>query len=673
MGVAGGTSRSLALIALAAMSVAPALTTQVSATPAPGDAAPVRSAAVDPAVVPAPVAPSPVPASPAAPEDPGAVPTQAGPSIAPAAPEPVEAPVVAAPATPQPPTDPLGAALFARLADPAPLLPRLGTRERDAMRAFYALGDFRPVWIGKGAFTPAATSVIARLRAATEDGLDPAAYRIPTIGHAGAAPTDAEIADADLRLSASVALYARDARGGRIVPSTIAPLITPTLDLPTADATLARLAVAGEQAGALLQGYNPSTPGYRALKARLASLRGPTTPEGPTVQIPVGPVLKVGMSDPRVPLLRTRFGLGARSAGTLDAAPGEPTAYDAEVADAVSGFQRQRGLPVNGQLTRATIVALGTSAGSRPTGSESDLIVNMERWRWLPGDLGSDYVLVNIPEYRLKAVRGGSVRDETRVIVGKPDSPTPLFSGMMEYAVVNPSWFVPPSIMKKEFLPGLARDPSYAARRGYEVVRHGNVLSVRQPPGERNALGFIKFLFPNRHAVYLHDTPNRSLFSASKRALSHGCVRVDDPFRFADAVLPDWSSERLKRLIGRGERTIRLPEKLPVHLAYFTTAIDEDGSTRTYADIYGYDAPMRAALGLAEGGVMAVRAPHKPKRTATARDDATIRSNRPEAVRATRPVVARVRRVTPRDDADVFGEPGLWTPDLVRREPRGIW
>ncbi|NOJ83969.1 L,D-transpeptidase family protein, partial [Myxococcus xanthus] len=157
--------------------------------------------------------------------------------------------------------------------------------------------------------------------------------------------------------------------------------------------------------------------------------------------------------------------------------------------------------------------------------SEAELIVNMERWRWLPGDLGPDYILVNIPEYRLRAYRGGSLRDEARVIVGKPESRTPLFSGLMEYAVVNPSWYVPPSILKT-MAPKLA---GYGGKTwgGYEVVRRGGHVSLRQPPGERNALGFIKFMFPNQHAVYLHDTPNRSLFSAAKRDFSHGCVRVD--------------------------------------------------------------------------------------------------------------------------------------------------
>ncbi|MCC0805070.1 L,D-transpeptidase family protein [Methylobacterium sp. W2] len=526
------------------------------------------------------------------------------------------------------PTDPMGAALAARLADPAPLLARLSTRDREAMQAFYGLGAFKPVWVVDGAFTAAAKAAASRLSLAAEDGLNVQAYPVPVIGTQGL--TEAQTAEIELKLSAAIVLYAKDARGGRINLSAISRLITPTLDIPGADAVLTRVASAGPQAGTVLQGYNPAQAGYLALKARLASLRnlhGAPMAVSP-VTIPAGPVLQVGMHDPRVPALRRHFGLPTRTAGTLDAASGEPDAFDANVSAAVAKFQRGRGLPATGTLTPQTVAALGrTEASSRVGDEEATVLVNMERWRWLPSDLGRDYVLVNIPEFRLRVVRNGIQRDETRVIVGKAETPTPVFSGMMEYAVVNPSWNVPPSILKNEFLPALARDPNYAARRGYEVVYRNGNISVRQPPGERNALGFIKFLFPNNHAVYLHDTPNRSLFSASQRAMSHGCVRVDDPFRFADSVLPEaWSSERLKKLIGKGERTIRLPEKLPVHLAYFTLDADERGSLRSHPDLYGHDARMKIALGLVPGSLLVAKAPVKAPAKVAARPATTAPS-----------------------------------------------
>ncbi|TXM96772.1 L,D-transpeptidase family protein, partial [Methylobacterium sp. WL103] len=451
----------------------------------------------------------------------------------------------------------------------------------------------------------------------------------------GQAEVRAAIAEADLKLSAAAVLYARDARGGRLNLAAISRLITPTLDLPAADTVLSSLAGAGGSAGDLLQAYNPHSPGYLALKNRLSVARAPAVkedarPASAALRLPPGPALRVGMRDARVPLLRAHFDLESRKAGTLDAPPGDAEEYDSGVAAAIAGFQRSRGLPGNGVLNVQTVVALAQGAGPgagqagivRPVGDDAALIVNMERWRWLGSDLGPDYVLVNVPEFRLRVFRDGRQRDEARVIVGKPDSRTPLFSGLMEYAVVNPSWYVPPSILKT-MLPKIA---SYGGSTwgGYEIVRRGGHVSLRQPPGEKNALGFIKFMFPNQHAVYLHDTPNRSLFSRSERALSHGCIRVDDPFRFADVVLPNWTEERLKKLVGKGERTIRLEHKLPVHLAYFTATVDDGGSYRTLPDLYGYDAPMRAALGLGGGGAMArvsppaVRPSEPTRRTAEA-------------------------------------------------------
>jgi murein L,D-transpeptidase YcbB/YkuD len=597
--------------------------------------------------------------------------------------EPTPAPAVAAPVVP---ADPLGAAVLARLTDNVPLLMRLTSKDRDAIRSFYEARAYKPIWIADGVWTEAAKAVSARLAAAGEDGLDARAYTVPNLGEK---PDEKSVADADLRLSAAAVLYARDARGGRVNLASISRLITPHLDLPAGNEVLTKLNDAGAKAGEALQGYNPATPGYLALKARLAALRGPAAAAVKPLRLPAGPALHVGMRDARVPLLRAHFGLAARPAGTLDRAPGEPEEYDSAVADAVAKFQRSRGLPGNGVLNVQTVLALADAGRSaRPTGSEAELIVNMERWRWLPGDLGSDYILVNVPEYRLRAYRGGILRDEARVIVGKPESRTPLFSGMMEYAVVNPSWFVPPSILKT-MAPKLA---GYGGKTwgGYEVVRRGGHISLRQPPGERNALGFIKFMFPNQHAVYLHDTPNRSLFSASKRDFSHGCVRVDDPFRLADVVLPNWSEDRLKKLIGKGERTIRLPEKLPVHLAYFTAYVDDGGTFRTLPDLYGYDAPMRAALGLPGGGGPAIaRLTDEPPRRKAERAPSPSHARTAQRRMKHRHVAAdqwpdgrydeaspprrSLRRAARADSAPEYGEPALWTPAPPQPASRGWW
>lgn len=668
-----------------------ALAALMTGTLASAGALSAETAALDPATLGTPASPpepAPVPASQPAPqpEPAGADPVSTAlPDYKPEAPkaEPAPAPVAT---TPVVPTDPLAAAVLARFGESAPLLLRLTGKDRDGIRAFYEARAYKPLWIADGAWTEAAKSVSARLAAAGEDGLDARAYAVPNLAEK---PDEKAVADADLRFSAAALVYARDARGGRVNLASISRLITPQLDLPNADAVLTKLSDAGAKAGDALQGYNPATAGYLALKARLASLRGPAPAAAvKPLRLPPGPALRVGMRDPRVPLLRAHFGLETRPAGTLDRPPGDPEEYDSVVSDAVAKFQRGRGLPGNGVLNVQTVLALADAGRpARASGSEAELIVNMERWRWLPGDLGSDYILVNVPEYRLRAYRGGSLRDEARVIVGKPESRTPLFSGLMEYAVVNPSWYVPPSILKT-MAPKLA---GYGGKTwgGYEVVRRGGHVSLRQPPGERNALGFIKFMFPNQHAVYLHDTPNRSLFSAAKRDFSHGCVRVDDPFRLADAVLPDWTEARLKKLIGKGERTIRLPAKLPVHLAYFTAYVDDGGTFRTLPDLYGYDAPMRAALGLPGGGGPAIaklpeeKTRRKPEAApvAQARPAPRREAARPRRYAEPEPSARyddydspgrHVRRAARADSAPEYGEPGLWTP-APAPVSRGWW
>lgn len=461
---------------------------------------------------------------------------------------------------------------------------RLPRREREALTAFYAANDYKPVWISDSAWTPAAKAVMQRLRAADEDGLDPADYPVPSVAKESSPEA---WADAEVMLSASAILYARDARGGRIDPSRLSNMITLKLDLPEPSEVLTRL-TAAENAGEALEAYNPPHEGYNALKSRLAQLRTKISAH-PMTNVPAGPTLKVGMSDPRVPLIRARFDLGP--------AAGDPTAYDERVASAVAAFQKEKGLPANGVLTSRTVAALG---GSSPARLEGDLIANMERWRWLPKDLGQRHILVNVPEFRLRLVENGEAIHEARVIVGKSETPTPIFSDEMEHVIVNPSWNVPPSILKKEFLPGLAADPLYAERRGYKVTRRGNQISIRQPPGERNALGYVKFIFPNQHSVYLHDTPSRGLFSAQRRAFSHGCVRVDKPFQLAEEILgtATWPSQKLRSLIGKGERYIKLRETLPVHLAYFTLAVDEEGHLKSFDDLYGFHKKVRMALRL---------------------------------------------------------------------------
>lgn len=461
--------------------------------------------------------------------------------------------------------------------------PRLPQREQDAIRAFYASRAFEPAWVTGEGLSQAGLAVRAQLGRAGEDGLRPGDYLVRPAG------TSAEaLADAEVRMAVAAVLYARDARGGRLDPRRISIHITPKLALPDAQSVLSTLVTSADPAAALA-GFQPQHAGYRHLKARLAEFHRDRTTQEPAVRLPAGQPLRLGMRDERVPLLRARFGLDE----------GDGRTYDRSLATVVADFQRENGLPGSGVLNRATLDAL--NGGSSAT-LEGDLIANMERWRWLPGDLGEEHLFVNVPEYMVRKIEGGQVIHSARVIVGKTERPTPIFSDEMDHLVLNPSWTLPPTILRKDVLPKLATDPGYAERRGFEVIRRGNNITVRQPPGPTNALGNIKFMFPNDHAVYLHDTPNRNLFGTARRAYSSGCVRVEQPLKLAELVLNgesgNWSEQRLRSLVGSGERTIRLTRKLPIHIAYMTHVVDADGNLQTYEDIYGFHRRTREALGL---------------------------------------------------------------------------
>jgi murein L,D-transpeptidase YcbB/YkuD len=481
-----------------------------------------------------------------------------------------------------------------RLAAATPLprtMARIGQREREAMAAFYGSRDYRPLWLADGQSTPGASAVTSLLSAADEDGLDPAAYPIAAL----ASERPEARVEAELSLTAAALAYARDARGGRLEPTRLSSMVTPDLELPDPAAVLTALSQTTDPASLLAQ-YHPHHEGYVALKAKLRELRDATASvaayQPPALE---GPVLRLGDADPRVPLLRSRLDLEARA----------DTSYDNALAEAVKALQRRYGMRATGVFDPRTAELLDSpGARARRPVPAADIIANMERWRWVPSELGERHIMVNLPEFTLRLVDEGRVVHRARVIIGKPETQTPVFSHKMEHVIVNPSWHIPPSIMKKEILPGLARDPDYAAKRGYQVLRRGNTIFVRQPPGERNALGFIKFMFPNQHAVYLHDTPARGLFANDRRALSHGCVRVDQPFQLAEFVLgaQGYTEGRLRAMIGSGERTIGLKQQLPVHITYFTVFVDEAGRLQRREDLYGHDGRVRTALGIGADG-----------------------------------------------------------------------
>jgi L,D-transpeptidase YcbB len=458
---------------------------------------------------------------------------------------------------------------------------RLPRRVADSVLAFHDARDNRPFWTTRTGWSPEARVIRRVLALAHEHGLDPADYRSVSAFLGGPEAVLAARATAEIEFSVAVIRYVRDLRLGRIEPRRIHPLVTPKISDIFAVDVLEAVARSDDPA-AVLDAHAPPHEGYRALKARLAEVRA-ARPAPAAADIPVGRTLRIGARDPRVPLIRLAMGMGLDSTADL---------YDRALALTVAARQRDLGLRMTGQFDEATRLVL---TGQRWQQDEAEIIANMELWRFVPRELGDDHIMVNTPSYRMELVRNGVTVFEARTIVGKDETQTPFFSDEMDHIVVNPSWYVPPGILKRDprYL-----DPAWAAARGYEIRTRGRITTVRVPPSASNALGAVKFMFPNDHAVYLHDTNARQLFGAGNRALSNGCVRVENPMRLAAHLFADegWTEERFRRLIGGGERPMRLRQKLPIHLVYLTMTPDGNGGFDRHPDIYGHVARLGRLL-----------------------------------------------------------------------------
>jgi L,D-transpeptidase YcbB len=317
------------------------------------------------------------------------------------------------------------------------------------------------------------------------------------------------------------------------------------------------------------------------------------------------------MTDARVPLLRQMLAITGDFAGSPDT-PSE--VYDPALVAAVRAFQSRHGLSDDGVVGPATHAALDVPVEARIR----QMAINMERRRWMPQDLGERYVFVNIADAFLKVVEDVDDRERTilgaRLVVGKPYTRTPVFSHEMSYVEINPSWGVPASIANKEFLPKLKQNPGALQAQNIRMfadqtevdpwsVDWANVsrmpYQLRQDPGPTNALGRIKFMFPNKHAIYIHDTPSKSLFETDSRFFSHGCMRVQDPERLAEVLLGDqgWSVDRVRAQIASGERrVVNLKNKVPVHITYLTAWVNKDGTVHFRNDVYDRDPQLAAAI-----------------------------------------------------------------------------
>ena len=489
--------------------------------------------------------------------------------------------------------DPADRAVAERIRDLLAMKPnRIFTDEKvqAAVEAFYQKRNLAPLWLDKGVENARSKAVIARLKNADADGLDHTDYKTPAF--AGLSP-DA-LAEAELNLTQTMLTYAKHLQAGRM-PSHLVREDNIALPQRAPDPAVVLAAVVdGNDAGQALEQFSPPYENYQKLKAALAQLRG-NNAGGAGDAIPAGRLLtfnaKRPMEDPRVPQLRERLGVSGEATDLR---------YDEKLAEAVKEYQRSNNLPPTGNLDARTVKQLNPTNDSRI----DTIIANMERWRWYHRDVRKSRVEVNEPDFTLKVIQDGKQIWTSRVVIGKPSMPSPLLAQQMDSISINPTWKVPQSIVRNEYLPAEARAPGTLARMGFRMKRVDGETEIFMPPGGQNPLGHIRFNFFNRLTVFQHDTPDQYLFAHVVRAESHGCMRVQDAPKYAEVlagmVHPEqqWTAEKVKSLYADGaEQEISLDSgPIWIYLTYQTAFVDDAGKLQIRRDLYNLDSRVLAAI-----------------------------------------------------------------------------
>ncbi len=468
-----------------------------------------------------------------------------------------------------------------------------------------------------------------------DEGLRPSDFHAQEIRDSlgGLPPSDfpaSARADADILLSDSLLRLIHHRRYGKVDPQRLDDSWN-HMDGPYADNLVDDLerAVNARDLQVEVEGLASRPAFYTRLKQGLERYRG-IAAAGGWRSVPAGNFLKPGMSDARVPVIRERL----RATDDFEGPASDSRKYDKKLEVAVLAFQERHHLGSDGVIGPATLAAMNITAEERV----DQIRVNLERMRWVSDELPDDHLLVDIAGQEVQLFRKDRAVWKSRVIVGRPERPTPVFRDQVEYLELNPNWTVPPTILKKDVLPAMREDPAYLKEKGLQVVtRDGEPVSpesvdwntpassfpymIRQPPGETNALGQVKFMFPNRYSVYLHDTPNRSLFDKPKRLYSSGCVRVERPWELAEQLLNNpkrWNQEKFEEIVAsKKTRWVHLKNPVPVILAYWTAEAGADGKVMFREDIYKRDAAVLSAL----DGHSPLRIVHRGPAAAPARDE----------------------------------------------------
>ena len=477
-------------------------------------------------------------------------------------------------------------------------------RVRQALKAHYVDNGGTIYWVGTGRMTP----FIQRLEDAQFDGLNPDDYPIDTLINvrdsiAANDPTGA--AQAELYYSAFFVAYAADLKIGRIAPQRVDRNLfrnSKTIDVLRVLTDLKKQ----RDPGKFLSAFEPHNEHYQMLKKMMRAYVG-FAEQGGWPVIDQGAVLKPGMSDARIPKIR----LLLAQTGDYEWQVTNSPLYDQQLAIAVQRFQQRNGLEAKGLLGKQSIIALDITPQERV----KQIMLNMERWRWMPDNLGDYHILVNIAAFELQRVQSSVIVERMNVVTGAVATQTPEFSDEMEYVELNPTWTVPYNIATGEMLPKLRANP-YVYAADFDVFMNGTLSSwdsidwnaygpgrfpftFRQRPGPKNALGKVKFMLPNVHNIYLHDTPAKDKFASTSRAFSHGCIRLSRPLELAHTIIdgiPGWSAERVNAVLAGGQNTrVVLPHKIPVHLIYATAFKGENG-IEFRPDVYGRDRKLYNAL-----------------------------------------------------------------------------
>jgi murein L,D-transpeptidase YcbB/YkuD len=481
------------------------------------------------------------------------------------------------------------------------------TRLADQVKRFYKAENYQLIWIEGDRPSDRYRQLVKVLDAADQHGLPPELYKVPIEDPEGKKiRVPAESAPKlDVQATAAFFRYFMHLTAGRLDPHALESQWTLKPDKPELVAALTE-AIERNNLAEKMEQLKPGSPEYAELQKALARYRG-IAAKGGWPAVSNVKLLKPGEAAALAPTLRHRLALE----GDLDASyeNDQTETYDTTLAEAVKRFQERHRIKPDGLLKPETIAAMNVPVEERIKTIE----LNMERWRWLPDTMPARYILVNVPDYRLDAIENGKSVLNMRVVVGAPDKKTPIFADEMTTVIFSPYWNVPPDIAKNETAPHAAKDPGYLARNNMEVVSvsgqtldpasvdwsHPEGVRIRQRPGGENALGGVKFIFPNNFNVYLHDTNAGKLFDRLERGLSHGCVRVEEPQKLAQYVLrdfPEWTPEAINAAMQSGtEKGVKLKAAIPVFIVYMTAWVHE-GGVRFLKDIYGHDAEQAAQL-----------------------------------------------------------------------------